>query len=302
MAQISEALDLLDQQLPQSSETSTAVSEALPSLLDTCESLVQAADAPETLRIVQHFACTGGTIISKALAAMPNVQLLSEIDPLSTIMVNRGHPVFAPTDLIYGMRHAVREVDESLLIDMFLASLEVLHGRLAARGQALALRDHTHSRYCTDRDPTSRPGLVDIVASKYRVVSALTVRHPLDSFLSLVKNGWHKQMPTATLDEYSRRYQLFLDDTAGQPCFRYEEFTEAPEPFLAKLCQALELDYSPDAVSLIPAVHLSGDSGRKADRIGQRSRRDIPPWIVEDVAHAQSYHDLCERMGYDPAG
>ncbi|GAB4274133.1 MAG: hypothetical protein Kow0013_28150 [Pararhodobacter sp.] len=302
LSQISDVLDLLDRKMPPGIGTGSgsAMSEALPSLLDTCERLVRAADAPPTLRLVQHFACTGGTIISRALAAMPNVQLLSEIDPLSTIMVNRAQPSFAPSDLIFAMRHAVREVDEALLCDMFLASLEVLHAGLAARGQLLVLRDHTHSRYCTARDPASRPGLSEIVAPRFHVLPVVTIRHPLDSFLSLIKNGWHRHLPVATLDGYAQRYAMFLDETDGQPRFRYEDFTEEPAHFLSELCSALGLDFSPDAIALIPAITLSGDSGRRANRIGRRARREIPAWVAEDMARSEAYRQLCDRMGYDP--
>ena len=56
------------------------------SLLDQCLDLCadRGAGGPEPVRLLHHFACSGGSLISKCVATMPNVQLLSEVDPLST--------------------------------------------------------------------------------------------------------------------------------------------------------------------------------------------------------------------------
>ena len=35
------------------------------------------------IRVVHHWACSGGTIISRSLAQLPNVVLLSEVHPLA---------------------------------------------------------------------------------------------------------------------------------------------------------------------------------------------------------------------------
>jgi len=62
---------------------------------------------PEPLRTAAHFACSGGTLISKCIAALPNVQLLSEVDPLSSY-VAPGANGFTPTDLVALLRQSSR--------------------------------------------------------------------------------------------------------------------------------------------------------------------------------------------------
>ncbi len=49
---------------------------------DFCE---PEAPQKQPIRIIQHLSCTGGTLISKFLAAMPNVVLLNEVNPLSQL-------------------------------------------------------------------------------------------------------------------------------------------------------------------------------------------------------------------------
>lgn len=275
--------------------------EPLEGLLAQCEAMQRTPDAPQPVRIIQHFACTGGTLLSRALSLQPNTMLLSEIDPLSTLMVNVERPAFAPSDLIHAVRHTLREVDERVLSDMFLAGLDVLHKDTGSQGLHLVLRDHAHSHYCTERDPMSRPSLRQLVSRRHSVRALVTLRHPLDSFLSLVANGWHTHMQPPSLEEYARRYQLFLDDNRGVPQIRYEEFLQDPSAVLASMCRELELPYDGDSLDLLSIAAMSGDSGRKSARIAARPRREIPDWIRQEAQDSTSFKDLCQQLGYDAA-
>jgi len=101
--------------------------EPLPSLLEQCEALCSRVPDPEPVRSLHHFACTGGTVIAKSVALMPNVTLLSEIDPLSTLALPKeGQITFAPSDIIYAARTALRPVDEQIVERMFDDTIEGL--------------------------------------------------------------------------------------------------------------------------------------------------------------------------------
>ena len=70
----------------------------------------------EPIRTIHHFACTGGTLISKCIATMPNTQMLSEVDPLSTMLQSKK-PKFALTDIIILMQQSTRGIESGLIID-----------------------------------------------------------------------------------------------------------------------------------------------------------------------------------------
>jgi hypothetical protein len=281
-----------------------AVAEPLPSLLEQCVALGARALPPQPLRSLHHMACTGGTLICKCLAVMPNVTLLSEIDPLSRMALPPPGrpPTFRPTDLIYSGLTALRPLDEATVERVFLAALRELHGALSERGQYLCLRDHAHSQFCTRVDPDGRPTLLELLRKAApggaEVRAAVTVRHPFDSFLALVNNAWLHFTP-ATPEEYARRYLLFLDRHAGLELVRYEDFVAAPEAVLERLCATLELPYMPGAESLIPVVALSGDSGRRSDRIAPRPRRAVSQTLLDEARRSPSFRVLCDRLGYD---
>lgn len=267
----------------------------LPSLLDQCEAASAQRKAPP-LRTIHHFACTGGTVISKCIAALPGTVVLSEIDPLS-LMPLQNHKVFAPTDLILALRQSVPELPEKHLVEIFTAGVRVAKRELTLQGYDLVIRDHAHSQFATGVNAANRPTLLELLSADFPVRAVLTVRHPLDSFLSLTRNGWLHFKP-ATLDEYCRRYITFLDRHASTAVLKYEDFTEDPDRFLQRICGILNLRYHSLALDAFSAIQMSGDSGRSGAVIATRARQEVPPEIADQTGASMFYRLICERLGY----
>ena len=268
------------------------------SLLDQCIALCEPQEARvEPVRTLHQMACTGGTLFAKCVAAMPNVQLLSEVDPLSRMQLDPGHPRFCPTDMVLLLRQGTRGANDELVVRMFQAALEVVHADATARGQRLVLRDHAHSHYgVVALEP--RPTLRDMVAQRFPALSLVLVRHPLDSYLSLLDNGWVGF--AGGLDEYCRRYLSFLDDHGGIPVLRYEDFVRDPERRLREACDHLRLRYSGHFAQMFDIFRLSGDSGRSGNVIERRPRRQTPDASLgAELAASRHYALLLQRLDYD---
>lgn len=270
------------------------------SLLDQCLQLCKQANpgGPEPIRVLHQFACTGGTLFTKCLAAMPNVQALSEVDPLSTLQLDGTSPHFSPTDLIALMRQSTRGVDDHLLVRIFLEGVSLILEDCTLKGQRLLIRDHAHSHYCRGPGVPVRPTLHGILGSRFSIHAAVTCRHPLDSYLSLAVKSWLSYQP-AGLEEYCRRYHLFLDDHANLPLFRYEDFVQAPHQQMRALCSELQLPYSDDFAERFGIYRITGDSGRRGVVIGERRPRPIEDVeTLRECAGSRSYATLLERLGY----
>ncbi|GGA29204.1 sulfotransferase family protein [Neptunicoccus cionae] len=294
---IEEALDLLETRDRHQNRQALVV-EPLPSLLEQCERMRdQIAARPKApVRLVHHFACTGGTLFSKCLAAVPNTRLLSEIDPLSPITTHQ----FAPTDLIRHLTHDLRGADPELLIDIFLSGTVALYDWCESRGQRLILRDHSHSHFCTGAGQIpQRPTLREIVTRRLPALSVLTVRHPMESYLALAEKKWFHFAPT-TLEEYARRYLVFLDCYSDAPSYRYEDMVEDPHELFKQICDSLDLPFSENIFDIFPVISLTGDSGRQGGLIAPRARRDVPANVAAQAEASSSYARLCSRMGYNP--
>ena len=274
--------------------------EPLPSLLKDCEAACAALDAvaAEPVRTIHHFACTGGTILARCIEAMPNTVLLSEIDPLSTLPLRASG--FAPSDLLRQSQTSLRPLDDAGVTETFLASVSAMYQAHSRFGRRLVIRDHTHSHYCTNIDPGSRQTVRDLLQERFTLRSLVTVRHPLDSYISLTNNGWVMFEPK-TLDEYCRRYFLFLDAYHDTPTLRYEDFVTNAHYFAGKIAATLALPFTDHWREILPVISMSGDSGRKSDEISSRPRRRVPDDIFRACGTSEQYQSLCARLDYNPA-
>ena len=293
---LDEALSLLGEYAFEVRQTA----DPLPSLLSQCEAFCDSVPETEPVRTIHHMASSGGTMISKCLAALPNTLLLSEINPLSTLHIREGEKQFSPTDLLLALRKAVRPQDEDTLIRVFLSSMTALRAESAAKGLRLVLRDHPHSSFCTTAEAAARPTLYELLAPEMPCRSVVTVRHPLDSYLALQQNKWLHFSPS-TLEEYAVRYEAFLDRHAGIPVCRYEDFVADPEATLEQICGYLELPTMAGVAELISAVTLTGDSGRRSAIIEARPRRPVPDELRAAALVSKTYQRLCERFDYTSA-
>lgn len=272
---------------------------SLPSLLAQCRQMIDQAGVAEspTLRTVHHFACTGGTLISRCLAAQPNVRLLSEVDPLSRLRQG-GRENFFPSDLPSLARAGSRPPDDETIQRVFLAGLSVILNDSRRCGLDLVLRDHAHSHFCVGGEFSNRPSLRDMLSQVAPLLSVVTVRHPFDSWLALRKWRWTHFSPT-TAEEYARRYHAFLDHHAGLEILRYEDFLIEPEKWMMWLCERLALSYSSDFPYTFAAIMLSGNSGRHGDRIAPRPRRSHTIEMAEEAFDSTLFTRLLGRLDYD---
>lgn len=290
---------MLAERIPEDPPREITCAEPLPSLLEQCRRVsVEARTAEsEPIRTIHHLACSGGTLIAKCIASLPNTHVLSEVDPLSAQAHASKEPFF-PTDLIRLARVGSRSVDEQLLIDIFLAGLDVIYKNARAKGLRMIVRDHAHSQFYFG-DIQARPTVKEIVAQRFNLRSVVTVRHPLDSYMSLKNNGWIHFQPDS-INEYCRRYHLFLDHYENTDLYRYEDFIAGPKAVLKKIATTLELRFDDSFEHLFSVHRLSGDSGRSGRVISPRPRRTVPDNVIENLTKSDNYRSLCKRLEYSP--
>ncbi|MBK5938452.1 sulfotransferase family protein [Halochromatium roseum] len=293
---IDDALELLHDYADQATGDDQDLALPLPSLLEQCQQLLAEAGVhePPPVRTLHHLACTGGTLISRCLAAQPNSWVLSEVDPLSPFVPGG----FLPTDLIGLSRFSSRPASIETQAELFCAGLRVLYEQAIHQGQQLILRDHSHGQFNFGEAVVERPTLRELVSRNYPVLSVISVRHPLDSYLSLQETGWVQHFSPPTLAEYARRYLSFLDAYDDCEFIRYEDFVASPDTEMARLCSLFGLSFDPDFQQTFSAIHLSGDSGRRGDVIRPRPRRAYAPSLVQEAKDAEPFMTLLDRLDY----
>jgi len=293
-----DALDLLQAEQPRMEQAHMTTPDPLPSLLEQCGNLARADVSSEvdSIRLIHHFACTGGTLVTKCLACVPNIHVLNEVDPLSTLAA-RGSK-FAPADIIRLPEYSNRAPTPEEKIQLFMSSLTELYDSNRAKGLRLLIRDHSHSQFCVGDSIPQRPSLAQMLADRFPLRSIVTVRHPVDSYLSLVHNKWVHFEPTS-VKEYAMRYKAFLDHYIDEPLFRYEDFVEQPDEILGRICTVLDLPFPVGYREILMIHSFSGDSGRKGSEIAPRPRRSMSENLRQEIEQSNELASLCERLDYE---
>lgn len=269
------------------------------SLLQQCVDMCaqhEAVVASEPIRTIHHFACTGGTLICKCLATMPNTQLLSEVDPLSTLLQAKAQ-IFAPTDIVTLLRQSTRGVSSGVIIDLFLNNLKTIYSETVRLGQRLVLRDHAHSHYCVGAEIPERPSFRQMIAANFETLSLVTVRHPIDSFLALEANKWLHFSPK-TFDEYCKRYLAFIHVNEGVPIIRYEDFVHTPKDIMKNVCELFKMPFNEQFADLFSVIKMTGDSGRKGNIIKSRPRLPITNHLQADIEASENFQVLLKLLQY----
>ena len=250
------------------------------------------------VRVIHHLSCTGGTLISKCLAGLPNVALLSEVNPASEIHMKYLPRGFAPTDLLSLAKRGNFPHTDELSEEIFRAEITVLANHAKQFGKHLVIREHSHTDFLEGEILNGASTVRKFLQEEHPLLSVVTVRHPVDSYLSLVKLGWNRFIPN-TFDEYCRRCTLFINQNEDFPTYKYEDFVNDPLAEMKRMCQSLELPFNEGFLDVFDLGTLSGDSGRTSHIIEKRERRKFDYEFQKEVNESSSYQDLCKLMGYE---
>jgi hypothetical protein len=252
--------------------------------------------APPVVRTLHHVACSGGTMISRCLAALPGMVLLSELNPS-----NRHGAAFNPSHPLALYTLQAGPLPPKVVQAEFRGQITQVLDLCASRGSDLVIRDHSHSDFFLGAAVASLQPVRHWLAPHHPLLSVVTLRHPLDSWLGLLAAGWHTQFQPSTLLTYCARYQAFLDAYDDLDWIHYEAFCRQPETVFRKLCDALCLSCDVSALERFAMMQLSGDSGRRSDRIEPRPRRPLPESVraeLADPTSSRALRQLIMRMGY----
>jgi protein O-GlcNAc transferase len=253
-----------------------------------------------TLRILHHLHRTGGTLISKCVASLPRISLLSEVHPRAPFPVL--DPVFQGT---FWLRLLTDEAAALLEDASFAEKIRALHLLASNRGDALVLRNWAYLDFFARPFEEEAGGELSIsreLEGGFRLVQVVTVRHPVDQWLS-----WRCYQGAATAQDFTFAQfvdacRRFRDRTADLPVLRYEDFVREPERRMRELCAALELDFDPRFLRRWPYYHqITGDDNDRASgdwRIAPRPRRAVEPALAAEAAENATLGELLEYYGY----
>lgn len=304
--QIQEALRLLQESEVFAPEQQNDAHKTLPttdvfaeqnSLLNRCAQVcAEYQEQKPAIRIIHHPACSGGTLISKCIAAMPNIYLLSEVHPLSDMHISGNATFYAPSDLTTLSRFAGIPNINVLASSLFIQNVELIYQHLKFTGADLVLREHSHFDFFKG-DIVTTPVVSNLLKEKFDLLQVVTLRNPIDCYLSLLNNNWLTFQPQ-TFDEYCRRYFEFIRMYSNVTFLKYEDFLEDPINFMINMCGLLKIRFSDLFINLFELFSVTGDSGRSGNTISKRDRRALPYHFIDEVKSSNYFKLIQVESGY----
>jgi hypothetical protein len=269
--------------------------------------------AVTSIRVLHHWACSGGTILSRCIAAHPDVVLLSEIHPLSYLRHQDAYPdrssFYFPNDILWQLSLPNNGRDPALCLSMWNGAIDGLYSQLANDQKVLVIRSHSHVDFFTGIIAASESLVSRELGRRHPLKQLITVRHPLDSWLSLCHQGWQNHFRFSSFKEYCRRCLSMLDACSAYPLIRYEDFCIDPAHRFSDLCDILGLSKDIDALASIKDIKMSGNSGRNGNDVQPRQRRPMTDKLLQELKAASEnwqsknehpYFLTCQRLRYNP--
>ena len=95
---------------------------------------------------------------------------------------------------------------------------------------------------------------------------------------------------------YCSWYHQFLDALDAVLIVRYEDMIDDPQEWLERICDAWQLEFSPESVGLFSLYQFSGDSGRSRNVLTKHPQRAEAAEFRRSKLKA--YSSLLARLGY----
>ena len=251
-----------------------------------------------TIRIVHNLARTGGTLISKCLGCMNDVILLSEIHPA-------GSQLYNPIQQAHEWFNLITPADFNTIKTKknysFLDAIELISKRCNKKNKTLIIRDWSHLDFMAIpylSYPSHHLTITKVLQKKFTTIDTITVRHPIDQWLSLRKLAVMKNK--LTVDMFLHGYLNFAKYAVQYGFVRFEDFVRCPDAELTTLCARLDLPFDSQYKQRWSTYNkITGDFSGSNKEITPLPRKDHEAGLVEIFERNDDYQKAIEMLGYE---
>lgn len=233
------------------------------------------------------FARSGGTILNKCLASLPNTVVMSEVNPINDGSIKAVHesPITVYNQALIWYRIKLKNKD-------FKGSIFELNEYCKNNGKILIIRDWTFVDFRKYINNNYRP------SCRFQTIEALRELNP--KILVITRDAidvWISSgMPE--IGEFFEDYLIYTKSIIDLkvPIFKYEDFTKKPKDILKNICEKYYLEYSDVINVCLDYNKVSGDnlSRKKSRGIKQKQIKPLSRKLIskEKIVKVNSCKDM----------
>jgi len=247
------------------------------------------------------FARSGGTILNQCLGSLPNVVMMSEVNPIGG-GVGKGPKLYCTIKSQAKHWYGIELLSDE---DDFLGSALELENFLKKNNKKLILRDWTSVNFLpykqNDYHPSMRLEILDILKKKTKIIPFAFVRNAIDVWIS------YKRIWKYNIEDFFDGYLAYIKSIMGAriPIFKYENFTLDPSDSIKKICNYSGLQYRRVHNSYYRFDKVNGDvqfgtaSRGRENKIKPMPRRIIPKNEIQKINRNAMMIEANSLLGYN---
>ena len=252
----------------------------------------------KTIRLIHNLPRSGGTIISKCLAAQKDTILLSEIHPNGIeIRKKMGlDPIDFDPIFQFQIWNNSFEKDEYKKISnsdyKFEEKIDLIYEKTESLNKKLVIRDWAFADYFGKpfTDPKYKNSLLEILNKKYEILNLYIMRDPLKLYISCLNklSFFDKHY---NFDFFLKGYRnFFLNINKTNICI-FENFIKEPEKNLQRMCNILKIQYDHNYLIKLKDVNITGDdNARKSLKIHNNDTISKKKFNEEEILNKIKNH------------
>ena len=219
-----------------------------------------------SIAVMLCFARSGGTILNKCLGSIPNVVMLSEVNPM-------GGGSSGDSNLRTVKEQAKQWYGIDIKSDDFAEGILELYEHCNNNNKHLIIRDWSYINFVpfslNSYKCPSKFLTLEALDGKVDLKPFAFMRNSIDAWASLGARKPKKYFP-----HYRKFAETIIDENI--PYFKYENFCEDPDNLMKEICSYIGIDYSESYKNYEAFTMANGDTQVKKGSRGTRQKAIKP--------------------------
>ena len=248
-----------------------------------------------TVSVMIAFARSGGTVLNQCLGSLPDVVIMSEVNPLGGGWGKKQE--YSLTSVQEQAKHWYQiELGSKGFVDSVLELEQIC----TENNKHLILRDWTFSNFMphsvNDFNPPNKLLTLEALRGKCHLIPFVFVRDAIDVWIS---------RGTPPVDEFFKRYRRYIEAIDDLPIFKYETFCRQPEEIINGICDLTGIKYSKAWSDFQEFETVHGDiqssqvsRGVRQGKIQPMPRKRVPRERIQEVNNCQDMVTANKLLSY----